>query len=295
MLTPRTLTLTAILVTWAPLLLLLLLGAGEAPPGQDLPPFATKLPAYKSGEPVFAFNGKDLEGWYTFLHAEKYEDPNKVFSVRDGMLHISGQGFGGITTKQSFKDYHLVAEWRWGDKTWDVPLPEKEGAFLRRASAARDAGILLHAVGEDGAYGGHWPESIEVQIIEGGVGDFIVVSGKKSPSLTVETRPGENEKIPYFQPGGTPVEKRGGRVNWWGRDPKWTDTLGFRGARDVERPHGEWNRLDVICDGDRITTILNGVLVNEGKNSSHTEGKITLQTEGAEIFYRKFEVRPLVK
>jgi hypothetical protein len=272
-----------------------LLGADTPPSSEAVPAFATKLPEYKSGEPVFAFNGKDLDGWYTFLHTEKYEDPNKVFSVKDGMLHISGQGFGGITTKQTFKNYHLVAEWRWGDKTWDVPLPEKEGAFLRRSTAARDAGILLHAVGDDGAYGGHWLESIEVQIIEGGVGDFIVVSGKKSPSLTVESRPGENEKIPYFQPGGTPVVKRGGRVNWWGRDPKWTDTLGFRGARDVERPHGEWNRLDVLCDGDRITTILNGVLVNEGKNSSHTEGKITLQTEGAELFFRKFEIRPLVK
>jgi hypothetical protein len=289
MLRPHLLTLPAILTFCA-----LLLGAGDSPSKQDIPAFATKLPAYKSGEPVFAFNGKDLAGWYTFLHAEKYEDRNKVFSVQDGMLRISGQGFGGITTKQSFKNYHLVAEWKWGEKTWDVPLPEKEGAFLRRATAARDAGILVHAVGEDGAYGGHWLESIEVQVIEGGVGDFIVVSGKHPASLTVETRPGEGA-IPYFQPGGTPVVKRRGRVNWWGRDPNWTDTLGFRGAHDIERPHGEWNRLDVICDGDRITTILNGVLVNEGKNSSHTEGKITLQTEGAEIFYRKFEVRPPVK
>jgi hypothetical protein len=268
-----------------------LLGADASAP--EVPAFAKKLPAYKSGEPVFAFNGKDLEGWYTYLNGPKYEDPNKVFTVQDGMLHISGQGFGGITTKQTYKNYHLVAEFKWGEKTWDVPNPAKEGEFLRKATAARDAGILVHAVGEDGAYGGHWLESIEVQLIEGGVGDFIVVGGKNAPSLTVETRPGENPKIPYFEPGGKPVVKRGGRVNWWGRDPNWKDTLGFRGPRDVESPHGEWNRLDIICDGDTISTIVNGYLVNQGTKSSHTEGKIQLQTEGAEIFFRKFEVRPL--
>lgn len=271
-----------------------LLGADAAAP--EVPSFAKKLPACKSGEPVFEFNGKDLNGWYTYLHGDKYNDPNKVFTVTpDGLLRISGQGFGGITTKQSFKNYHLVAEFKWGEKTWDVPLPEKEGAFLRHATAARDSGILVHAVGEDGAYGGHWMESIEVQIIEGGVGDFIVVGGKNAPSLTVETRSGENPKIPYFEPGGTPIVKRGGRVNWWGRDPNWKDTLGFRGSRDVESPHGQWNRLDVICDGDTISTIVNGFLVNQGTKSSHTEGKIQLQTEGAEILYRKFEVRPLIK
>jgi hypothetical protein len=266
---------------------------GADTPTAAVPDFAKRLPEFKSGEPIFAFNGKDLDGWYTFLHGEKYEDPNKVFSVQDGMLRISGQGFGGITTKQTFKDYHLVTEWKWGEKTWDVPNPDKEGAFFRRATAARDAGILVHGVGEDGAYGGHWLESIEVQIIEGGVGDFIVVGGKAAPSLTVEARV-DGEQI-YFEPGGQPVVKRSGRINWWGRDPKWTDTLGYRGPRGVESPHGEWNRLEVVCDGDRITTILNGYVVNAGAKSSHTEGKIQLQTEGAEIFFRKVEVRRLLK
>jgi len=266
---------------------------GADTPTLAVPDFAKRLPEFKSGEPVFAFNGKDLDGWYTFLHGEKYDDPNKVFSVQNGALRISGQGFGGITTKQTFKDYHLVTEWKWGEKTWDVPNPDKEGAFFRRATAARDAGILVHGVGEDGAYGGHWLESIEVQVIEGGVGDFIVVGGKVAPSLTAEVRM-DGEQV-YFEPGGQPVVKRSGRINWWGRDPKWTDTRGYRGTRDVESPHGEWNRLEVVCDGDRITTILNGYVVNAGAKSSHTEGKIQLQTEGAEIFFRKVEVRPLVK
>src|SRR5687767_13334223 len=127
-------------------------GADPSTPTSALPgvpDFAKRLPEYKSGDPAFAFNGKDLEGWYTYLNGPKYADPDHVFTVTaDGMLRISGQGFGGITTKRAFKDYHLVAEWKWGDKTWDVPDPAKPGQFLRRATAARDAGILVHAVGE---------------------------------------------------------------------------------------------------------------------------------------------------
>ena len=53
--------------------------------------------------------------------------------------------------------------------------------------------------------------------------------------------------------------------------------------------------VEVICDGDSITNILNGYVVNHGTGSSHTEGKILFQSEGAEIHFRKIEVRPLKK
>jgi hypothetical protein len=71
--------------------------------------------------------------------------------------------------------------------------------------------------------------------------------------------------------------------------------IGFRGTRDVEKPAGAWNRMEVICDGDSITNIVNGHVVNVGTRSSLTRGKIILQSEGAEIFFRKFEIRPIVK
>ena len=66
-------------------------------------------------------------------------------------------------------------------------------------------------------------------------------------------------------------------------------------ARDVEKPAGEWNRMEVICDGDTITNIVNGYVVNVGTRSSLTKGKILFQSEGAEIFFRTIEVRPLIK
>jgi hypothetical protein len=264
----------------------------EAPVPPNIPDFAKQVPSIKSGDPVFTFNGKDFDGWYTFLRDHKHEDPDHVFSINaEGQLHISGQEFGGITTEKNYGNYHLVTEWKWGEKTWELLTPK---SLARPKGCSRDAGILVHGVGPDGAAYGNWLESIEAQIIEGGVGDFLVVSGEKAPSLTVEVRPGEAKQV-YFAPGGKPMTKRGGRFNWWGRDPAWTDTLGFRDKFNVEKRHGEWNRHEVICDGDAITTILNGYLVNHGTKSNRTEGKIQIQSEGAEIIFRKIEVRPLIQ
>jgi hypothetical protein len=229
------------------------------------------------------FNGRNLDGWYTWLREAHQEDPAKVFSVVNGMLRISGEQWGGIATRRAFRDYHLIVEWKWGEKTW--PPREK---------AARDSGILVHGAGADGAYAGVWLESIESQIIEGGAGDFIVVAGPKiKPRLTAEVRTEGNQAI--WQHGGAAVTKDRGRFNWFGRDPKWTDTLGFRGAKDVEKPVGKWNRQEVICNAATITNIINGVVVNYAYDSSPSGGKIQLQSEGAEIFFRRVELRPVKK
>jgi hypothetical protein len=243
--------------------------------------------------PAKLFNGKDLTNFYTYLAKPfgKNNDPKKVFTVADGMIRISGEVFGGLVTEKEYDNYRLVVEFKWGEKTW--PPREK---------ATRDSGILLHCVGEDGAAGGFWLESIECQMIEGGTGDFILVRGKgQAPKLRVpveerETGTGKNKgKQPYYKPGGEQKVFTGGRINWYGRDPKWADKLGFRGAQDVENPVGEWNRLECVCDGDKITNILNGKVVNEGDQASLTRGKILIQSEGAELFVRRIDLLPLKK
>ncbi len=250
----------------------------------EVPAFARDVPAVRSGSPVLSFNGRDLSGFYTFTRYHHYQDPLRVFTVRDGIIRVSGQETGGFTTRESFSDYHLIVEWRWGNETWPP-----------RRFRARNSGVLVHCVGPDGGGLASWMESIECQIIEGGTGDLIVVPGKGAPpSLSSEVRTGPDGQ-PYFQKGGELKTLRKFGFHWWGRDPGWKDVQWFRGPEDVERPVGEWNRMEVVCDGGTITYILNGVLVNAARDSSLTSGKILFQSEGAEIFFRKIEVRPLQK
>ncbi|MBS0207729.1 MAG: DUF1080 domain-containing protein [Planctomycetes bacterium] len=240
-------------------------------------------------ETIHLFNGKDLTNWYTWLSDTKREDPKRVFTVHDGLLHISGDGLGGIYTEREYKNYRLVTEFKWGPRTWK-PRVEK----------TKDSGVLVHGVGPDGNYNGAWPASIEAQIIEGGIGDFIVVPGKYEDgssvpmSLTCEvTKDRDGESV--WHKGGEKKTFTKGRVNWWGRDPDWKDVLGFRGKQDVESPDGQWTQMEVVCDGGRVTIYVNGTLVNEGFDAFPSAGKIIVQTEYAEIFFRKIDMLPLKK
>ena len=262
--------------------LAMILGAGT-PTGQ-IPPFAREVPAIRSGPPRFAFNGKDLAGFYAYTRFHHRDDPDRVFGVRDGMICVSGREFGGLATVEEFADYHLVVEWKWGSETWHP-----------RRFQARNSGVMVHAIGPDGDAFASWMASIECQILEGGSGDLLVVPGKKErPSLSSEVRRGPDGQ-PYYRKGGERKTKDAGRFNWWGRDPGWKDVLWFRGPLDVEKPPGEWNRMEIVCDGDSIVYVLNGVLMNAGDGARWSAGKILLQSEGAEILFRKFEVRPLLK
>jgi hypothetical protein len=230
------------------------------------------------------FNSQNLEGWYTFLqHSGKNHDPKNVFTVKDGMIRISGEEWGCITTNEEYENYRLVTEFKWGEKT-----------FEPRINNARDCGILLHSKGEDGASSGIWMHSIECQIIEGGTGDIIVVGdGTENFSVTCTVDDEKQGNSYVYKPGGKKVTVNSGRINWLNRDPEWKDVLDFRGEKDVENSVGKWNTLECIAEGDNLTFILNGIVVNEATNVRPQKGKIQIQSEAAEIFFRRIELFPL--
>jgi Domain of Unknown Function (DUF1080) len=62
---------------------------------------------------------------------------------------------------------------------------------------------------------------------------------------------------------------------------------------ELEKPHGQWNRLELVSQGGHIRQYVNGKLANEGTDAFPTDGKILFQSEGAEIFYRNLKVYPL--
>lgn len=241
------------------------------------------------------FNGTNLDGFYTWLVDSQRADPRRVFTVINGMIRISGDGLGYLSTVQEFADYHLVAEFKWGARNW---------AWGDRIGKARDSGIFLHSAGPDGNSHdgkGAFKAAIECNLFQGATGDFLLIRGSDSngsllaPRLTA-TVAGERDTDGWYtwKQGGMPrTLERWGRINWSGKSREWRDVLDFRGADDVESAPGEWTRVDCVCDGGRITLTVNGEVVNEAFDVWPRHGRILLQCEGSEVFFRKVELQPL--
>jgi hypothetical protein len=236
-------------------------------------------------ERIVLFDGKSLDGFTTWLKDTHHEDPRRVFRITDGLLHVTGDGFGYLATKQSYRDYRLRLEYKWGQKT-------DGGKFVR------NSGVLLHGSGAEGGGGGTWMPSIECQLAQGCAGDLIVIRGKDHEGnvvpvqIAAETALGP-DKRPRWSPGG---EKKifTNRQLWWNKhDPDFQELLDTRGKNDVESPRDEWTQVEIVCAGPRISVHINGHHVNDAVDVFPAAGKILLQSEGHEVYFRHVELLPL--
>jgi hypothetical protein len=247
------------------------------------------------------FNVRDLTGWDTYLAAKTGEDRKKPFGLnndplgvftivsKDGApaIHVSGEVYGAITTHSSFDNVHIRLEYKWGERKWPPRQQPKHH---------RDSGILYWCVGPHGAGSDAWMRSVECNIMEKGVGQWWAVAGtcvdiegrkvvlEKEPSIPYRGESRGEECIVY-EPGG----------------PHFTTGEGITSKLDPEKTN-DWNVCEVIAWGNVGIHILNGevvlVLTNPryreaGREFALTRGKIQLQSEGAELFYRKIEARPV--
>lgn len=202
-------------------------------------------------------------------------DPKKVFSMieDDGkpVLKITGEIYGGLTTLNEYGDYHFSCEVKFGDKKW-----------APRLNKQRDNGLLYHCTGEHGAFWNVWMRSLEYQVQEENLGDLYLLAGT---AADVPTSPGA--KVP-----GVP-------------NVKWDPTQPFKPAKGAERsvnhenPHGEWTTAEFYVLGSQAIHLVNGHVVlsldkarlNDGTPLS--KGKIQVQSEGAEAYYRNMRLRPI--
>jgi hypothetical protein len=104
-------------------------------------------------EEIRLFNGKDLNNW-VFQLKDPSINPAKVFMVQNGVIHITGNPFGYMRTKDQYSDYRLHVEWRW-------PLE------------ATNSGVFIHGQLPDTI----WLRCIECQLAAGNAGDFICANG----------------------------------------------------------------------------------------------------------------------
>jgi hypothetical protein len=221
------------------------------------------IPKHKAA--IVLFDGKNLSQFDTFLPSTGLDaDPTHVFTVEDGAVHVSGTEMGYFITKREYKNYYLRAEFKWG-----------EGTFAPRAGQARDSGILYNIQGPDKV----WPRSVEFQINEGCTGDFWMTDGAAltgKDGVRVTGPDGKAARIDRFNKG------------------VWKNIAGYRDpTNELEKPHGEWNVVELVNRDGHVWQYVNGKLANEGMDAFPTSGKILFQSEGAEVYFREIKLYPL--
>ncbi|MCD6048599.1 MAG: hypothetical protein K0Q55_2 [Verrucomicrobia bacterium] len=134
-----------------------------------------------------------------------------------------------------------------------------EGKFGDRSQKPRSSGLFIHGTGEDK----EWMRGFESQIAEGRTGNVVIHGGAR---FTV----------------GTNNHSRA-----------WTE-IG-KPKQELENKLGEWNTLEIFGVGDKMRVLVNGKLSVEATSLLPNRGKILLQSNGAEIFFRKLDLYPLDK
>jgi hypothetical protein len=112
-----------------------------------------KKPEKTVNKNIPLFNGKDLSNW-VFKLKDPAIDAASVFTVHNGVIHISGNPFGYMRTKDIYSDYKLHVEWRW----------PKEPT---------NSGVFVHAQLPDTI----WLKCVECQLKAGSAGDFVCMNG----------------------------------------------------------------------------------------------------------------------
>lgn len=241
------------------------------------------------------FNGKDLTGWDSWLAPRAdsnghrlgdqpiglNHDPDNVFTVvpQDGqkVIRISGEDVGGIISTGEYSDYHLQVLFKWGTRTWGQKKGKK-----------KDSGLLYHSTGAYGADFGAWMRSHEFQVQEGDCGDYWGCAGATAdiPAKKI------NDTDYVYDPAGT----------WYTFRADSPVGRHCIKSSDAERPAGQWNTLDLYCHGDTSVQIVNGRVmmvlyhlsqVLDGQLQPLIRGRIQLQSEGAEVFYKAVRIQPI--
>ena len=249
------------------------------------------------------WNGIDLTGWHSYL-ATPYNleidsegntiepfgidnDPLEVIKVietdQGNAIRISGVAWGMIYTKKEFKNYHLKLKVKWGE---DMHRPRENGP--------RDSGLLYHGFGEPGsAY--FWMNSQELQIQQGDMGDYWPVGNVEIdiPSIPYD------DKYYIFKEDADLRAYYSAKILETSSQDSLAKRRVFK-AFDAEKSHGQWNDVELIVFGDSSIHVVNGKVVMRLFNSRTmsnkqplNSGKIILQSEGAEVYYKDIYIKKL--
>jgi len=210
---------------------------------------------------------------------------NNMFTViqenKEPVLKVSGEYYGCVFTKEDFKDYRLKLKVKFGNKKWE-PRTEK----------LKDAGVLYHSQGKAGVdYWRAWMLSQEFQIMEGHFGDYWNIANSAIdikaylPEGSMNAVADEDQP---FLPFGTHTENTGFCMR----------------KMKAETPNNGWTEIELVCFEGKSLHIINGKVVMVLQNSRYfdgekfmplTEGKIQLQSEACEVYYKNIKIKSISK
>lgn len=204
-------------------------------------------------------------------------DPKNVVTyIKDknnnNIVHISGEIYAGLATKQEYENYHLKLKVKWGTLKWE---PRKDNK--------RDSGLLYHCVGEFGKFWNVWMRSQELQIQEGDMGDYYGLSGALSDIPSIKKNI-DGKDVMVYNENGEYHHKN------------------IKKSSDNEKKNGKWNTIELITYNGTSLHIVNGKVVLVAYNSRQkigaqeiplTRGKIEFQSEGAEVYYKDIKIKSI--
>jgi hypothetical protein len=213
------------------------------------------------------------------------KNTNHVFSVINEsnvlLLKVTGEYYGCVFTKQSYKNFRLKLKVKWGTKKWEA-----------RIGKLMDAGILYYSQGPCGVdYWRAWMLSQEFQIMEGHFGDYWNIANS-----AIDIR--------AFLPEGT-MNAAAGNQQPFLSVGSGTGHSGFcMRTADCATPDNGWTEVELVCYEGKSLHIVNGHVVMVLSNSRFNEngvdkplieGKIQLQSEGCEVYYKDIKIKVIDK
>lgn len=237
---------------------------------QHQPGYDGTQPRNEKGEPIPPI-GLNQPGYDVFTTQQTGDEI---------IVRVSGEYYGCLATKQEYENYHFQLKYKWGEKKWAI-----------RKNRLMDSGILYHSVGDFGAeFWRSWMISQEFQIMEGHTGDYWC---QATSAIDIRAYKPESNLNPMAHESQEflPFSMNSPYKNYCLR------------SSNFEKPKDEWNTLDLYCFEGKSLHVVNGRVVMILKNSRYTnekgetvpltKGKIQLQSEAAEIFFKDIRIRKI--
>lgn len=178
----------------------------------------------------------------------------QTWSVKDGLLVCSGKPVGVMRSEKQYENFILEIEWR-------------------HMQAGGNSGVFVWSEGKPPA-NGPLPKGMEVQMLE-------LEWPKLNPEADGKPRhPGFVSGELFGANGLTaiPDHPRG--------DRSMSSEMRCKGR-------GEWNTYVVVCVDGVIKLSINGKFVNGMREASVRKGYLCLESEGAEIHFRRIRLMEL--